>query len=140
MPEAQFKPEPVDVHVGKMLRHFRTIAGMSQADLASALDVQRQQIRKYERAEARITANKLFRAAQVFSIPVASFFSEPEHAVAFKTDEPHLAAIAALVQSDEGKELAAVFPKIASALVRKKIVALAKAVSVSPLSSEALAS
>lgn len=134
MPDAHFEPEPVDIHVGKMLRHYRKIAGMSQDELATAMDMKRQQIRKYELATARITANKLFRAAQIFSIPVSSFFASADGAATPKIDEHLLAAIAALVQSDEGKELASVFPKISSALVRKKIVALAKAVSMSPRS------
>lgn len=128
MADSHFVPEAVDIHVGKMLRHYRKISGMTQEDLANAMDMQRQQIRKYELATARITANKLFRAAQIFAIPVANFFSEPDQASASKIDQTLLAAISALLQSEEGKEMAAVFPQIANPVVRKKIVALAKAV------------
>jgi transcriptional regulator with XRE-family HTH domain len=137
MPDTHFEPEAVDVHVGKMLRHYRKIAGMTQEDLANAMGMQRQQIRKYELAKARITANKLFRAAQIFAVPVANFFSEPDRSYAPKMDQALLAAIAALLQSEEGKELAIVFPRIANPTVRKKIVALAKAVTISASSTSA---
>ena len=129
MSEAHYEPEAVDFHVGKMLRHYRVIAGMSQEGLAQAMDIGRQQIRKYESAQARITANKLFRAAQILSVSVSQFFEEPGAAAPPQIDNSLLEAIGALVRSDEGKELACIFPKIADPVVRKKIVALARAVS-----------
>ena len=67
-------PDPIDVHVGKQMRLFRTLKGMSQERLASELGVTFQQIQKYERGTNRVSASMLYRAAQALQVPVSGFF------------------------------------------------------------------
>lgn len=67
-------PHPVDQHVGKRLKHRRTLMGMSQAELAEAVGITFQQVQKYERATNRMGASRLFEFAQVLQVPVAYFF------------------------------------------------------------------
>lgn len=132
MPDARYEPEPVDFHVGKMIRHYRTMAGMSQEGLAKAMGIGRQQIRKYEAAEARITANKLFHAARVLGVPVAHFFEMPDATAAPQIDHQMLEAVAAILRSEDGCELVMSFTKIARPAVRKRVAALTRALSNAP--------
>jgi transcriptional regulator with XRE-family HTH domain len=67
-------PDPIDVHVGKLLRAHRQALGFSQEDLGAAIGVSFQQIQKYERATNRMSASKLVEAARVLQIPPGAFF------------------------------------------------------------------
>ncbi|WP_156398384.1 helix-turn-helix domain-containing protein, partial [Caulobacter sp. Root1455] len=53
-------PDPIDVHVGKMIRARRRAIGASQHDLAPAIGVTFQQVQKYELGSNRVSASKLF--------------------------------------------------------------------------------
>jgi transcriptional regulator with XRE-family HTH domain len=70
------KPNPVDVHVGRRVRLRRTLLGMSQGKLGTALGLTFQQIQKYERGTNRVGASRLFRLCQVLDVPVSYFFDE----------------------------------------------------------------
>jgi transcriptional regulator with XRE-family HTH domain len=73
----------VDVHVGKRLRQRRTLLGMSQTKLGTAVELTFQQIQKYERGSNRISASQLFEFAKVLDVPVSYFFDEmPANALA----------------------------------------------------------
>ena len=67
---------PVDVHVGKRLRMRRTILGMSQEAIGSAIGESFQQIQKYERGINRMGASRLFEFSKMLNIPVSYFFDE----------------------------------------------------------------
>lgn len=64
----------IDIEIGRRLRLFRTAAGLSQAQLAQTLGITFQQVQKYERGTNRIGSGRLYEAAQVLGIAVASFF------------------------------------------------------------------
>lgn len=66
--------DPVDIHVGQRLRQAREDAELSQAGLAEELKVASQQVQKYEKAENRISASRLYHAAQALGRPVQWFF------------------------------------------------------------------
>lgn len=71
-------PDPVDVHVGGRLRQARLLAGMSQEELGEGIGVSFQAVQKYEQGENRLSASRLFRAAQLLEQPVAYFFEALE--------------------------------------------------------------
>ena len=79
-------PSPVDVHVGRQVRMHRTVAGLSQTQLAESIGLTFQQVQKYERGANRISASTLTRIAAVLGVPVPAFFiglddgREPENA------------------------------------------------------------
>lgn len=64
----------VDVHVGRRLRLKRTLAGLSQTDLAGAVGLTFQQIQKYEKGANRISAGRLVQFAGALGVPVSFFF------------------------------------------------------------------
>ncbi len=57
-----------------MIRAHRLSIGLSQRDLAQALDLTFQQIQKYEKGVNRISASKLLAAARKLQTPVSAFF------------------------------------------------------------------
>lgn len=69
-------PDPVDVHVGRRLRQARFLAGMSQEELGAGIGVSFQAVQKYEHGENRLSASRLYKAAQLLDRPVAFFFEE----------------------------------------------------------------
>lgn len=65
---------PVDVHVGKRIRHQRWLVGMTQQQLAEKVGIKFQQIQKYETGMNRVSASRLWDIAAVLDVPVSFFF------------------------------------------------------------------
>ena len=72
---------PVDVHVGKRVRHRRWLIGMTQQQLAEQVGIKFQQIQKYETGANRVSASRLWDIAETLDVPVSFFFEglEEEH-------------------------------------------------------------
>ncbi len=74
---------PVDVHVGKRVRHRRWLVGMTQQQLAEKVGIKFQQIQKYETGMNRVSASRLWDISAALSVPVSFFFeglSSQDHA------------------------------------------------------------
>lgn len=67
-------PHPVDVHVGKRIRHRRWLVGMTQQQLAEHVGIKFQQIQKYETGANRVSASRLWDIADAMDVPVSFFF------------------------------------------------------------------
>jgi transcriptional regulator with XRE-family HTH domain len=65
---------PVDVHVGKRVRHRRWMVGMTQQQLAEKVGIKFQQIQKYETGMNRVSASRLWDIADALGVPVSFFF------------------------------------------------------------------
>ena len=65
---------PVDVHVGKRIRHRRWLVGMTQQQLAEKVGIKFQQIQKYETGANRVSASRLWDIAASLEVPVEFFF------------------------------------------------------------------
>src|SRR6056297_3651633 len=72
-------PHPVDVHVGKRIRHRRWLVGMTQQQLAEAVGIKFQQIQKYETGANRVSASRLWDIAEALDVDVSFFFEGLEH-------------------------------------------------------------
>lgn len=66
--------DPIDMHVGKLIRARRRAIGVSQHQLAEAVGVSFQQVQKYELGSNRVSASKLFAIGQALGVPAGSFF------------------------------------------------------------------
>jgi transcriptional regulator with XRE-family HTH domain len=64
----------VDQHIGDKIRVRRTELGLTQEQLAAALEISYQQIQKYESGSNRISAARLFGLARRMDVPIAYFF------------------------------------------------------------------
>ena len=71
---AKHGPHPVDVHVGSRVRMRRILLGMTQTDLAVALELTFQQVQKNEHGINRIGASRLYQLSHILDVPVAYFF------------------------------------------------------------------
>jgi transcriptional regulator with XRE-family HTH domain len=80
---------PVDVHVGKRVRHRRWMVGMTQQQLGDIVGIKFQQIQKYETGMNRISASRLWDIAQALGVSISFFFEgyEGEEPVAAGTSD-----------------------------------------------------
>lgn len=67
---------PVDVHVGKRIRHRRWLVGMTQQQLAEKVGIKFQQIQKYETGMNRVSASRLWDISDVLGVEINFFFDE----------------------------------------------------------------
>lgn len=120
-------PNPIDVLVGSRVRMRRLMLGLSQGKLADSLGITFQQVQKYEKGTNRVGASRLMAISQVLDVAPSFFFQEggtllPQGTTVGETDE-----VASFVQSNDGIALNRAFAKIKDPAIRKKVVALAKA-------------
>ncbi|MCT4685525.1 MAG: helix-turn-helix domain-containing protein [Roseicyclus sp.] len=92
---------PVDVHVGKRVRHRRWMVGMTQQQLAEKVGIKFQQIQKYETGMNRISASRLWDISEALSVPVAYFFDGMDGAEAAQTAEAGQAALPGDILADK---------------------------------------
>lgn len=65
--------------IGHRIKSLRRSAGLSQANLGSALGVTFQQVQKYESGRSRIAADKLHQIAQTMGVDISYFYeTKPE--------------------------------------------------------------
>ena len=122
-------PNPVDLHVGLRVRLRRRELGVSQEKLAESIGLTFQQVQKYERAANRVSASKLWEMARALKTSISYFFEglgDPAEQTADDAPDGPPPAHAFLL-TPEGLELAAAFPKIRKARVRRKILDLVRA-------------
>jgi transcriptional regulator with XRE-family HTH domain len=65
---------PVDVHVGKRIRHRRWMIGMTQQQLADKVGIKFQQIQKYETGMNRVSASRLWDISEALETSIAFYF------------------------------------------------------------------
>ena len=124
-------PKPVDMHVGSRVRMRRLMLGISQGELADALDLSFQQVQKYEKGTNRIGASRLEHISRFLQVPVAFFFegaSNPSAVATSEKDARSLALMDDFVSSPEGLRLVQSFTLIEDADVRRRIVDLVQAI------------
>ncbi len=79
---------PVDVHVGKRVRHRRWMLGVTQQQLAERVGIKFQQIQKYETGMNRISASRLWDIAEALEVPISFFFEGLDSATAAGAQMP----------------------------------------------------
>lgn len=79
---------PVDVHVGKRIRHRRWMLGMTQQQLAEAVGIKFQQIQKYETGTNRVSASRLWDVAHALDVSISFFFEGLDQQANGATDMP----------------------------------------------------
>jgi transcriptional regulator with XRE-family HTH domain len=127
--DAERFPNPVDRHVGLRIRLRRKELGVSQEKLADSIGLTFQQVQKYERAANRVSASKLWEMARALQTSIAYFYEglgEPSAGEAPQAASDRQSVHEFLLTLD-GMELAAAFPKIKRAKVRRRILELVRA-------------
>ncbi|PDT53318.1 MULTISPECIES: helix-turn-helix transcriptional regulator [Sinorhizobium] len=125
------EPRAIDIHVGNRIRLRRLALDWSQTKLGEALDVSFQQVQKYEKGLNRVGASRLQRAAEVLSVPVSYFFEGgPESTNGLEHNGAAVTSSDEMLQflaTEEGVALNRAFARLSDPQVRRKIVALVKA-------------
>ena len=65
---------PVDVHIGKRIRHRRWMNATTQQQLAEQVGIKFQQIQKYETGMNRVSASRLWDIGHALGVDVSFFF------------------------------------------------------------------
>lgn len=125
---------PIDTHVGKKLRQRRTILGLSQDAVGTAIGVTFQQIQKYERGVNRIGSSRLYEFSKILAVPVSYFFedmensanSAPAHATASGVAEDGQPFEHEKMYSRETLEMMRAYYRITDPRVRKRVFELVK--------------
>mgnify|MGYP006131868019 CR=1 FL=1 len=65
---------PVDLHVGKRIRHRRWLVGITQQQLAEKVGIKFQQIQKYETGANRVSASRLWDISETLNVSISFFF------------------------------------------------------------------
>lgn len=68
----------IDKKIGMKIKQIRKSRGLSQIGLAERVGVSFQQIQKYEKGVARITAFRLMQISEALGIRITDFFEERE--------------------------------------------------------------
>jgi len=88
MKKDETMPHPVDVHVGKRIRHRRWLVGMTQQQLAERVGIKFQQIQKYETGANRVSASRLWDIADALDVDISFFFEGLETESSERDDAP----------------------------------------------------
>ncbi len=94
---------PVDVHVGKRIRHRRWMTGVTQQQLAEKVGIKFQQIQKYETGMNRVSASRLWDIAAGLGVNVGFFFEGLEGGVA--DGDPEAGTLESLLNDREALDL-----------------------------------
>lgn len=114
------KPNPVDIHVGALIRARRNVMGMSQTTLAEALGITFQQVQKYEKGVNRVGASRLLSIANTIGVSPAYFFEDaPLHGVSNTVEKDETIA---LMHTPEGIRLARLWMKIGDSKARRQLL------------------
>ncbi len=99
--------EKIDATIGKSIRHYRWLQGISQADLAAALGISEAQMRSHEAGKSRVSAARLMAISGHLGVEVSAFFQRNVDALrpASRPEPVALRGVGDAIQS--GKYLAA---------------------------------
>jgi transcriptional regulator with XRE-family HTH domain len=127
---AKKAPNPTDRHVGARVRMRRMMLSMSQEKLGDALGLTFQQVQKYERGANRISASKLYEIARALRVSIAWFFeglTDPTAEPVEGAEEAETSPFArSFLMSQEGVDLANLFPRLPQRRVRRRLVELVR--------------
>ena len=120
-------PEPVDRHVGALIRMRRVMLKFSQTQLADALGLTFQQVQKYEKGVNRVSASRLQHIASILQVPVSFFFEGApikRSEGAKILDAPSPEYVTAFLSTTDGLHLVRAFTRISDTALRRSIVHL----------------
>jgi len=124
--------DEVDAFVGSRVRFRRVTIGMSQEHLGNAIGLTFQQVQKYEKGLNRIGAGRLYRIAQVLSVPVAFFYDglpSTDDNDEMQQADARSAEIQSFLSTPEGQQLAHAFQQIDDGPTRRRILDLVNTIS-----------
>lgn len=77
----------IDVQIGKKIKQWRLMRGLTQSQLGEKVGVTFQQIQKYESGINRVLVSRLYDLAVALSVEVSSFFSDIQNTTGLCEDK-----------------------------------------------------
>ncbi|GBE42363.1 anaerobic benzoate catabolism transcriptional regulator [bacterium BMS3Bbin10] len=108
-----------DFQIGQRLRGLRVARGLTQAEVATKVNLSFQQIQKYESGQSSVSAAKLCTLALALEVPVSFFFDEC-------SSPGHPSSGASNGFTEEAWLLAGQFDRIENSKTRAQVLALVK--------------
>lgn len=109
--------DDVDRYIGHRIRARRLVLGMTQRQLAAALDITYPQIQKYEAAVDRVSCNRLHYMALALDASPATFFPNRGGALTSAKDE-----LGSLVDRPDTMRLLRAFGKVRGTQQREWVI------------------
>lgn len=122
-PPSNRTADAVDHHVAAEIRRHRIAAQLSQAELARRLGVTWQQVQKYENADNRVSAGRLYDITRALGLDLVDLFPESGEAECLD------ARVRPPRASPQAERLAAAFDAISNSKIRAQFFALITAYS-----------
>ncbi len=120
-------PNAIDRRLGQRVRARRLEIGMSQEKLADILGVTFQQVQKYEKGVNRMAASRLLAVAAAINMPIARLFKDIGSSRGENGNQED-DLLSQVLSTPEGAQTLALFCAIENQRVRKRVVALVRAV------------
>jgi len=120
-------PNPTDTHVGSRVRERRLALGMTQEQLAEAVNLTFQQIQKYEKGTNRVSGSRLHQFANILKVSVPFFFEGGPNAMSQRkagSIDPSITNVFEFISSKDGLVLIKAFRQIKDVKLRRDIVNL----------------
>jgi transcriptional regulator with XRE-family HTH domain len=96
--------------------------GLSQTDIADALDLTFQQVQKYEKGSNRLSAGRLYRLAVLLEVPLTYFYQDAPSTSELATKVAIPSFVTDMLMTSTGIALARAFSKVKRTNVRRKII------------------
>lgn len=128
---------PIDAYIGSRIRLRRVTLAMTLSDVATAAQIARAQLSRFERGTERIGSENLFLLAKALKVPPAFFFDglagflglERPAAPEVATQAGHLTLVHKATSPQESLELIRAFARIGHPELRRRVFDLIKAAS-----------
>lgn len=121
----------IDKIVGANLRSLRIANGMSQTELAEAVNLSFQQIQKYEHGSNRIGASRIWEFCQIFHVGPSDLFANIQDEKSLVGGHQPDCRLAFLVHP-KGHQMAEAFLGLKDSKNERAVIDLCKALSLSP--------
>lgn len=69
-------PNPIDIHIGQRIKKQRRNCGLTQKELSHSIGITFQQLQKYEKAESRISASRMWYISRALNVPIDFFYDD----------------------------------------------------------------
>ena len=102
----------LDKSIGARLRHFRTVAGFTQEQLAESVDCEISTIAHCENGKSRISLTMLNKIANVLDVELYKFFTTRE----FETNTKTIESISKLLKQANKTQLGLIYKTISNIL------------------------
>lgn len=122
------KIDPLDIIIGKRIKFYRKLKGLTQEQLASKIGISFQQFQKYEVSTSKVYASRLYHIAAFLQTDISAFFEDDKESNGLSDNDQEGFSYGSL-DNDESPAALRAFLGIKDKDKRKAILDMMKAMS-----------